>query len=210
MASSAAAAKDDEGKAVGDQIVSKLEELMDSITVANGKAKVKHQAKSTGKKKVQIAVNGESLTFTARRISKQINNGVDRGNWRITESAGELSVDLTDKGRRRFFTSVQTHGQQGGALNHCDGKKGIYGDSIMLDDDAVDSIQWGAILSGGVFTIAAAIAGAIAATAMLPIVLAAAAVLATVSAGYIALTNEGCGIEVETDSETVSSQHCDC
>jgi len=79
-----------------------------------------------------------------------------------------------------------------------------------LDDDAVDEIQWGSALSAGTFTIATAIAAYFGATALAPIMMAIAAVLATVTTIYIGLTNEGCGIKIGTDSETVSSQHCDC
>jgi len=210
MAGSAAGAKNNDKKAISNQTVRKFEGLINSITVANGKAKVKYWAKLTGKSKVDISVNGRSLTYTAQSIAKEINEGVEKGYWKLKKSAGELSVDLTEKGRRRFYKSGKIHKHQFQPLDHCDGKKGVEGDSLFLDDDATDEIQWGSILTGGVFTIAAAIAGVIAATALAPAVLAAAAVLATVTAAYITIKNEGCGIEVDTDSDSVKSQHCDC
>jgi len=66
MAGSAAAAKDK--KAIGNQKANKFEKLTDSITVANGKAKVKGQVnalgkekakrRTSGKEKVEISANG--------------------------------------------------------------------------------------------------------------------------------------------------------
>lgn len=220
MAGSAAAAKDKDKKAIGNQKVSEFEKLTDSITVTNGKAKAKGRVnalgkekakrRTSGKEKVEISANGKSLTFTAQKIAKQMNKGVEKGYWKIKESAGELDVDLTEKGRSRFLKSGNNRRGWFQIQNHCDGKAGTSGDILFINDDAVDEIQWGALLSGGVFTIATAIAGAIAGVTLGAIVLAAAAVLATLSAGYIAITNEGCGIKVDTEQNSVSSQHCDC
>jgi len=218
MAGSAAAAKDK--KAIGNQKANKFEKLTDSITVANGKAKVKGQVnalgkekakrRTSGKEKVEISANGKSLAFTAQKIVKQMNKGVEKGYWKIKKSAGELDVDLTEKGRSKFFKS--DNNRKGGVQiqSHCNGKSEIDGDVGYLDDDAVDEIQWGSALSAGTFTIATAIAAYFGATALAPIMMAIAAVLATVTTIYIGLTNEGCGIKIGTDSETVSSQHCDC
>jgi len=110
MAGSAAAAKDK--KAIGNQKANKFEKLTDSITVANGKAKVKGQVnalgkekakrRTSGKEKVEISANGKSLAFTAQKIVKQMNKGVEKGYWKIKKSAGELDVDLTEKGRSNF------------------------------------------------------------------------------------------------------------
>ncbi|WP_222917069.1 hypothetical protein [Natrinema sp. SYSU A 869] len=139
-----------------------------------------------------------------------MNKGVEKGYWKIKESAGELDVDLTEKGRSRFLKSGNNRRRRVQAQSHCDGKVGISDDVGYLDDDAVDSIQWGAVLSAGTFTIATVIAAYFAATALAPVVMAVAAVLATTTAIYIGLTNEGCGIEIRSDLEIISSQHCDC
>ncbi|MBZ6496638.1 hypothetical protein [Natrinema longum] len=218
MAGSAAAAKDK--KAIGNQKSNKFEKLTDSITVANGKAKVKGQAnalgkekakrRTSGKEKVEISANGKSLTFTVQKIVKQMNKGVEKGYWKIKESAGELDIDLTEKGRSEFFKSDNNRQGEVRIQSHCNGKSEINGDVAYLGDDAVDEIQWGSVLTAGTFTIATAIAAYFGATALAPVVMAAAAVLATVTAAYIGLTNEGCGIKIGTDSDVVSSQHCDC
>lgn len=212
VAGSAAAAKDK--KATDNQKVSKFKKLTDSIAVANGKAKVKGrvsaQAKrrTSGKEKVEISANGKSLTFTAQKIAKQMNEGVEKGFWKIKESAGELDVELTEKGRSRFLKNGNKRKRRVQPLKYCPGKAGESGDLFYLDDCDVDSIQWGAVLSGGVFTIAAAIAGVIVGIGIAPIVLTIAAVLATCTAAYIAITNEGCGIKIDPEQDSVSAQRC--
>lgn len=204
MTGTAVAAKDKK-KTVDSEIVGKFEELMDSITIVNGKAKVKNPGNS--QEKVEVSANGKSLKFTAKKIVKQINEGVKDGYWKIKKIGGELNIDLTEEGRSQFLKDGDEGFQ---TLSHCDGQSGPDGDFLYLDDDDVDSIQWGSVLSFGVFSIASAIAGVIAGIGLITIVLAAAAVLATVSAAYIAITNEGCGIKIDTVNDTVSSQHCDC
>jgi len=56
-AGSAAAAKDK--KAIGNQKANKFEKLTDSITVANGKAKVKGQVNALGKEKAKRRTSGK-------------------------------------------------------------------------------------------------------------------------------------------------------
>lgn len=201
-----AAAKDTDKKAVDSQKNSKLKKLLDSITVTNGKAKLKRRAKSSGDEKVEISANEKSLTFTSEKIITQLNNGVEKGYWKIKESAGKIDVDLTKEGRSRFFRdsddSLQTQ-------SHCNGETKAVGNFLYLDDDVVDQINWRVAIAGGVTAIAGAIVS-VTPFSLAGLILTAAGILITLSATYIAITNEGCGIKINVDTKTVSSQHCDC
>lgn len=193
--------------AADSELVSKFEKLTDSITVVNGKAKVEPSVRSEGKGKVEVSANGKSLKFTAKEIVKQINEGVKNGYWKIKESGGELDLDLTEEGLSQFLKDGD---KDIGSQSHCNGRNGIDGDTIYLDDNSVDEINWGSALSAGIFTIAAAIAAVLSGVGLIAIVLTAAAVLATVASSYIFKINEGCGIKIDTSNDTVSGQHCDC
>jgi len=203
----AAAAGDTDKKAVDSQKNSKFKKLLDSITVTNGKAKLKPRAKSSEDKKVEISANRKSLTFTSEKIITQLNNGVEKGYWKIKESAGEIDVDLTKKGRSRFFKdsddSLQTQ-------SHCNGETKAVGNFLYLDDDIVDQIQWKTFGAGSVVTLAGAIVAAATSLTLAPIIITAAGILIGASATYIAIKNEGCGIKINVDSNKILSQHCDC
>lgn len=202
-----AAATEDADEEADSQKISKFEKLIDSITVTDSKAEVKDRPKSAEEAEIKISANGESVTLTSQKVVNQINEGIESGYWSVKESAGKLAVDLTEKGRSRFFKNDDDSLER---ESHCDGESGAEGDFLYLDDDATDSIQWGAVLSAGVFTIASAIVSVVSSLVLSPIVFAAAAVLATVSAAYIGITNEGCGIKIDTEDNSVSAQHCDC
>lgn len=185
-----------------------IKALPNAITVANGKAKVKGWARSSKKAEVTVDTeNGSSTTYTATDFAEDINAAINKGLMLVRDGPTGLEFDLTAKGRRligRFQdTPFEPH-------DHCDGKSVKQGDTIYLDDDAVDELVVGGTLGAGVFTVAAAIVGYLTAATLGPILFVAAGVLIGAGATSINLENDGCGIKIDTDSNSISSQHCDC
>ncbi|WP_455449795.1 hypothetical protein [Natrinema thermotolerans] len=192
--------------AKGDGEANVAKDLTDAVTVANGKAKVKGWAKSSGRGDVTFSISGEeSVTYTAREFANHINEGVRKGYWTVRKRAGELDFDLTEKGRE-LFSADKNRGLQ--TLSHCNGRNEKDGGTIYLDDSSWEEIVFGGYATAGVLEIAAAIAGLIYGLSVGPIVLAAAGVIAGLTALRLSQVNEGCGAKV--DSNSLSAQHCDC
>ncbi|WP_162991490.1 hypothetical protein [Halostella salina] len=151
--------------------------------------------------------SGESITYTAMDLAEDINRAVEMGFMIVRDGPSGLQFDLTARGQQ-LISGVQDTPVK--VSDHCDGKNKIEGDTIYLDDDSVDELVMGGTLSGGVFTVAGTIVGLLTTATLGPIVFAAAGVLIGVGATGVNLENDGCGIKIDTNSNSLSSQHCDC
>lgn len=208
MSGSAAGAKrqtsrvDDEAKGLG------VKDLIDAIIIANGKAKVKRWAEDSSRGEITFSLpGGESVTYTAKEFADHINEGVRKGFWTVRKHAGELDFILTDKGRE-FFSNYSERRVQ--ALSHCGGRNEIDGGIVYIDDSSWEEMVLGAAASGGVFEIAAAIVAVISSASLVPVVFAAAGAIAAIGALGLQQINEGCGVKINTHTNSVSAQHCDC
>lgn len=184
-----------------------IKSLSDAITVTNGKAKVSGWARSPAKGEFTVTTqSGESTTYGVREFAEDINQGVKNGSWTVHDRAGELSFDLTERGRqlirKESSDPIETLG--------CGNRNKVVGDTIYIGSDSVDDLVMGLAGGSGIFTLAGVIAGAVAGLTLGPIVFAAAGILLGLGATALSLEDDGCGIKIDTNTNSVSPQTCRC
>lgn len=183
--------------------------LSDSITIVNGNAKVKRWASYRGKTEITVsAQSDQSAKYTARDFAEDINRGIEKGFWTLKRRAGELTFELTEKGRQ-LISEYQRRNNRLEAQD-CGGKNRYEDGVFYFDSGSLDEIVLGIQGGAGIFTIASIIVGALTTATIGPAIFAIAAVLIGLGGTSLGQIDNGCGIKIIQATNEVKPQDCDC